>query len=197
MYKVGLTGGIGSGKSVVADLFKQLSVPVIDADVIAHALVAPKQIALQRIIDVFGVEVLTATGELNRAILREIIFNDPVKKTLLEQIMHPLIYAEIDAQVSTLQAPYVMIAIPLLIETKMQSFVQHILVVDCPVALQIQRVKSRDKLNDSQIMAIINSQVSRAERLSQADSIIDNTQSLAGLEQQVHRLHAKFLKQRQ
>ncbi|NOQ17006.1 MAG: dephospho-CoA kinase [Methyloprofundus sp.] len=195
MYKVGLTGGIGSGKSVVSDLFKQLAVSVIDADEIAHALVAPKQIALKHICASFGGNVLTVDGSLDRSKLREIIFNDPKKKSLLEHIMHPLIYAEIDAQVNRLQAPYVIIAIPLLIETKMQALVNHILVVDCPVEMQVDRVKSRDKLNNMQITAIINSQVSRAERLEQADSIIDNTQSLANVEQQVHSLHAQFLKQ--
>ncbi len=195
MYKVGLTGGIGSGKSVVSGLFKQLVVPVIDADEIAHALVAPKQIALQHICVGFGKTVLTVDGALDRSKLRDIIFNDPKKKSLLEQIMHPLIYAEIDAQVNRLQASYVIIAIPLLIETKMQALVNHILVVDCPVEMQVDRVRSRDKLNTMQITAIINSQVSRAERLEQADSIIDNTQSLANVEQQVHSLHAQFLKQ--
>jgi dephospho-CoA kinase len=195
MYKVGLTGGIGSGKSVVADFFKQLAVPVIDADEIAHTLVAPKQIALQHICAHFGEGILTIDGHLDRAKLREIIFNDPKKKRLLEQIMHPLIYAEIGLQVNELQAPYVIIAVPLLIETKMQALVNHILIVDCSVEMQFDRVKSRDKLNNEQITAIINSQVSRAERQKQADSIIDNTQSLASVEQQVQTLHAKFLKQ--
>lgn len=195
MYKVGLTGGIGCGKSTVSDLFKQHATPIIDADEIAHALVMPGQKALSEISDCFGESCITADDTLNRAHLREIIFNNAEKKHQLESIMHPLVYAEIEHQLSLLKEPYCIIAIPLLIETRMQALVDHILVIDCPMEMQINRVKLRDKLNHLQIMTIINSQACRAERLLQADSIIDNTQNITHLKQQVDQLHQTFLKQ--
>lgn len=194
MYKVGLTGGIGCGKSTISDLFKQHDIPIIDADEIAHALVMPGQKSLSQISRCFGQSCISADGSLNRASLREIIFNDAEKKHQLESIMHPLIYAEIDHQLSLLIGSYCIISIPLLIETKMQSLVDHILVIDCPMEMQINRVKLRDTLNNTQITAIINSQVSRTERLVHADSIINNTKDIAFLSQQVNNLHQKFLK---
>ena len=195
MYKVGLTGGVGCGKSTVSDLFKQYATPIIDADEIAHALVMPGQKALKQISACFGQSYITTDGSLNRASLRETIFNDAEKKHQLESIIHPLVYAEIKHQISLLTGPYCIISIPLLIETKMQSLVDHILVIDCPMEMQINRVKLRDRLNDSQITAMINSQVSRAERLTHADSIIDNTQDIIFLGKQVNNLHKQFLKQ--
>lgn len=197
MYKVGLTGGIGCGKSTVSDLFKELCVPIIDADEIAHALVAPGQSILGKISQDFGVSCINSDGSLNRAALRDIVFNNPLKKSQLESLMHPLIYNEINRQISSLNAPYVIISIPLLIETNMQSLVDHILVVDCPLEVQINRVKLRDQLNETQITAIINSQVNRTDRLAHADSIIDNTQSLIRLREQVNNLHYQFLKKTQ
>ena len=197
MYKVGLTGGIGCGKTTVSNLFKQLSVPVIDADEIAHALVNPAGIALTQISQQFGQTYILPDGNLDRSKLRETIFNDVEKKTQLENIMHPLISAEIEQQLSELSAPYAILSIPLLLETKMQAFVDHILVIDCPMEVQINRVKLRDQLSAAQITAIIHSQVSRSERLAQADSIIDNTQDQLNLSQQVKHLHKQFLKQAQ
>jgi len=194
MYKVGLTGGIGCGKTTVSNLFKQLSVPVIDADEIAHALVISGGKALTQISQQFGEAYILPDGNLDRSKLRETIFNDTEKKSQLENIMHPLIYEEIERQLSELSAPYSILAIPLLLETKMQSFVDHILVIDCPMEVQINRVKLRDQLSAAQITAIIHSQVSRSERLAQADSIIDNTQDLLKLSQQVKHLHEQFLK---
>jgi len=195
MYKVGLTGGIGCGKSTVTDLFKQHAIPIIDADVISHALVAPGQKALSQISTAFGLDMVTPDGSLNRALLRECIFQDAEKKRQLESIMHPLVYAEINFQLSQLSSPYAIISIPLLIETKMQSLVDYILVIDCPREMQINRVKSRDNLNDSQIIAIINNQVSRTERLAHANSIIDNTKDISHLSEQINSLHDQFLKQ--
>jgi len=197
MFKIGLTGGIGSGKSTVSDLFKQLAIPVIDADDIAHELVAPDQPALTQISTAFGLQSLNPDGSLNRAELREVIFQNTEKKHQLESILHPLVYAEIEHQINQLNSPYIIVSIPLLLETGMQSLVDHILVVDCPVEMQINRVKLRNKMNEAQIMLIINSQINRAERLAQADSIIDNTQDLSYLNQQVNNLHIQFLKQAQ
>ncbi len=197
MYKVGLTGGIGCGKTTVSNLFKQLSVPVIDADEIAHAIVSPGGIALRHISQQFGPAYILPDGNLDRSKLRETIFHDAEKKSQLENIMHPLIYAEIEQKLSELSTPYAILAIPLLLETRMQAFVDHILVIDCPMEVQINRVKLRDKLSAAQITAIINSQVSRTERLAQADSVIDNTQDLLKLSQQVNHLHKQFLRQAQ
>ena len=197
MYKIGLTGGIGCGKSTVSDLFKQHSIAVIDADEIAHQLVAPRQKALQQIRVHFGSRFINADGSLQRSLLRDWVFQDAEKKRHLENILHPLVHAEIDQQLRRLSSPYALISIPLLIETDMQSLVDHILVIDCPREMQINRVKLRDKLTDSQISAIINNQVSRTKRLVHADSIIDNTQGLRDLSQQVNTLHQQFLKQAQ
>ncbi|TXL14960.1 dephospho-CoA kinase [Methylococcaceae bacterium HT4] len=195
MYKVGLTGGIGCGKSTVTNLFKQHDIPVVDADVIAHALVAPGQKALSQISTTFGSGMINPDGRLNRALLCDCVFQNAEKKRQLESIMHPLVYAEINFQLSRLSSPYAIVSIPLLIETQMQSLVDYILVIDCPMEMQINRVKSRDKLNDSQIIAIINNQVSRTERLIYAHSIIDNTKDIPHLSEQVNSLHDQFLKQ--
>ncbi len=194
MFKVGLTGGIGSGKSTVSDLFKQHNIPVIDADEISHALVTPNSIPLTQIKHCFGHTSITPDGYLNRAQLRKIIFNNPEKKQQLEAIMHPLIFAEINQQLSRLQSAYVIIAVPLLIETQQQSLVDHILVIDCPIENQINRVELRDSLSRTEIIAIINTQVSRKTRLAQANSIIHNTQDIHFLKQQVNQLHKLFLK---
>jgi dephospho-CoA kinase len=204
MFKVGLTGGIGCGKSTVSDLFKRHVVPIIDADEIAHTLVEPNSPALKQITTCFGKDCLSTAGYLNRTKLREIIFNQPQKKVQLEAIMHPLIYAEIEQQVQSLSSAYCIIAIPLLIETQMQASVDHILVVDCTemeqikrVQLrdQIKRVQLRDQINTQQINAIIHSQVSRERRLTEADSIINNNQDYTQLALQVRNLHHKFLKE--
>ena len=197
MYKVGLTGGIGCGKTTVSNLFKQLSIPVIDADEIAHALVTPGGGALTQISQQFGKAYILPDGNLDRSKLRGTIFNDVEKKSQLENIMHPLIYEEIEQQLSELSSPYAILSIPLLLETKMQSIVDHTLVIDCPMEVQINRVKLRDKLSAAQITAIIHSQVSRSERLAQADSIIDNSQEQPKLSQQVKHLHEQYLKQAQ
>lgn len=197
MYKIGLTGGIGCGKSTVSDLFKYHAVPVIDADEIAHALVAPGQPALGQISAAFGADYLNPDGSLHRSHLRDSIFKDTKKRSQLERIMHPLVYAQIELQLNQLSSPYAIVSIPLLIETGMQSLVDHILVVDCPIEIQINRVKSRNKLNDRQITAIINSQVSRTERLASADSIIDNTCDMNTLSKKISTLHNQFLKQAQ
>lgn len=197
MYKVGLTGGIGCGKSTVSNLFKQYTIPVIDADAIAHALVAPGQQALQQIQSVFGATYINTNGCLNRSRLRDCIFHDAKKKQQLENIMHPLVYAEIDLQLNQLTAAYVIISVALLLETRMQALVDHILVIDCPMQMQVNRVKLRDNFSDAQITAIINNQMSLGERLIYADSVIDNTDDINYLKTQVATLHNQFIKQTQ
>jgi len=146
MLKVGLTGGIGCGKSTVAKIFADLNIPVLDADQIAHRLVEKGQPALARIQQEFGASILSPDGLLNRRHLREIVFSDLTQKQKLESILHPLIYKTIQAALEQLAAPYCIVSIPLLFETDMTRLVDRILVIDCPVETQIERVKIRDNL---------------------------------------------------
>lgn len=189
MFRVGLTGGIGCGKTTVLELFKKLSVPVLDADLIARQLVEKGQPALVEIAQAFGDGILTADGSLDRARLREIVFSDTHRKQKLESIIHPLVFQSIESQLKQLTAPYCIICIPLLFETNQTAFVDRILVVDCPVEIQMERVKKRDKLPVKLIKSIIDSQVSRAYRLEKADDIIDNSASEATLAERVKNLH--------
>ena len=193
MLKIGLTGGIGSGKSTVAKLFAELGSPQIDADQIAHELVDPGKATLLTLEKAFGKEIITASGALDRKKLKGLIFSNPEKKKQLESIMHPLIYAEIQKKIDHLKNKYVIISIPLLLETKMTDFVDRVLVVDCPVALQISRVKTRDTLDSAFIEEIIFTQVTREQRLSAADDIIDNTYSTQQLAAQVKKLHNSYM----
>ncbi|MFI3138189.1 MAG: dephospho-CoA kinase [Methylococcaceae bacterium] len=175
MFKVGLTGGIGSGKTTVATIFTELGVPVIDADQVAHALVAKGQPALLVIQQAFGSRVMLADGSLNRRALSDIIFADAEQKKCLEAILHPLIIDHLQQQVATLAADYCILAIPLLFETHMTHFVDRVLVVDCSVACQVSRVMARDHYSREKIQTIINSQISRVERRAKADDLIDNS----------------------
>lgn len=195
MLKIGLTGGIGSGKSSATQLFASFDVPIIDADLIAHQLSQPGQSAFQNIVQYFGNEILNRDSSLNRAKLRSIVFSEPEKKRQLENMLHPLVYAEIATQVSQLNAAYCIICIPLLVETYKINPLKpdRILVVDCPVESQIKRVKNRSQLNDSQIQAIIAAQASREQRLAVADDIIDNSKSAKHLAEQVKNLHNSYL----
>jgi len=193
VLKVGLTGGIGCGKSTVTALFKQLNVPVIDADEIAHQVVAIGQPALKLIQQIFGSDSLNADGSLNRNTIRELVFTDPEQKKKLEAIIHPLVYQTIQARLALLTSPYCLLSIPLLFETNKADFVDRILVVDCPVATQIERVQKRDHLSTERVQSIIDSQVSRAFRIAHAQDVIDNTQSTTELAQQVEKLHNLYL----
>lgn len=189
MLKIGLTGGIGCGKTTVGKLFEQAGVPVIDADDIAHRLVEPGQPALKAIVSVFGDNILTNDGSLSRAQLRDIVFSDSEKKNQLEAILHPEVFRTIQNSVDKLETPYCIICIPLLFETGQTGYVDRILVIDCPVAEQIKRVSIRNGLEQSRIMTIIDSQVSREFRLRHADDLIDNSGNGDGLAQQVKKLH--------
>jgi len=193
MLKIGLTGGIGCGKSTITNLFSELGVPCVDADKIAHKLIFPGSPTLELISRQFGREILTPANNLDRPRLRELIFTDPVKKQKLEAIMHPRVYVEIDRQLQKLLTAYILISVPLLFETRMQYRFDRILVVDCPVELQIQRVRARDQLSEATIQAIIATQVPRAQRISEADDIIDNTGSTQQLAEQVKKLHNSYL----
>ena len=193
MLKIGLTGGIGCGKSTVARVFEQLKTPVIDADEIAHQLVAIGQPALARIQQEFGTDVLNPDGSLNRNKLRELIFSDPKQKQKLESILHPLVYKSIQAELNRLNTPYCIICIPLLFETNMTHLVDRILVVDCSVETQIERIRKRDNITIERIQSIIDSQVSRAFRKAQANDLIDNSKTDDRLAEEVKKLHNLYL----
>ncbi len=189
MFKVGLTGGIGCGKTTVSKLFEGHGVPIIDADVIAHKIVKPGQPALQKLVEKFGDSILQADGQLNRGKLRERVFANATEKIKLENILHPLIFAVMQKKINNIKTPYCLVSIPLLFETGMRHFVDRILVVDCPEAIQVQRVQQRDNLTDERIKSIMASQVTRAFRLENTDDIIDNTVNNQELAEQVNKLH--------
>jgi dephospho-CoA kinase len=193
MLKIGLTGGIGSGKSTICAMFQALGITIIDADNIARELVAPGLPALTRIIDQFGKEFLKADGGLDRDKLRSLIFSDKEKKQQLENILHPLVYRQIGIEIERATSPYCIVAIPLLLETQKSRLVDRILVVDCDIEAQLQRVESRDKLNRAQILSIIDNQMPRQQRLQQADDIIDNSTNTTQLAEQIKRLHNSYL----
>jgi dephospho-CoA kinase len=193
MLRIGLTGGIGSGKSTVAGLFAARGVPVIDADVIARELVAPGQPALVEIIAAFGAEMVNADGQLDRARLRERVFNDAAQRERLEAILHPRIRAVMAERAAAQSTTYVLLVIPLLFESGQRDLVDRMLVVDVPVELQRARVSARDHLSDAQIDAILAAQLSRDQRIDGADDVIDNSGDAAALERQVDDLHRRYL----
>jgi len=191
---IGLTGGIGSGKSTVANEFKALGVEVVDADLVAREVVAPGQPALAVIELYFGKEVIDESGGLNRAMLRQIIFSSDQKKQWLNNLLHPLIREALLAQLAQAESQYVILEAPLLLENKLTQYTDFTLVVDVPETLQIERAMQRDNNSRSQIQAIIDAQISRSERRQQADYIIDNSKSdLVALKEQVKMLHLQFL----
>jgi dephospho-CoA kinase len=194
MFTVGLTGGIGSGKSTVADCFAALGVPVIDTDVIARDLAAPGGAALDAIRAGFGEAVMQADGTLDRAALRRRVFADSAARHQLEAILHPRIRQVVGDMLATLTAPYALIVIPLLAETGgYRDVLNRVLVVDCPEDVQIARVRARSGLTQAEIKAILAAQAGRAERLGVADDIIVNTASLETLRAEVAALHQRYL----
>lgn len=192
VLKVGLTGGIGCGKSAVADLFRRLEVPVLDADEIARELVEPGQPALSEIAKTFGPQALDG-GRLNRAWLRDRVFASPPDKRRLEAILHPRVYSAMAAQVANLGAAYCILMVPLLLETGRRDFVDRLLVVDCPVETQIARVARRDGLDEAAVRRIIDSQIARAERIAAADDLVENDNDIEALETRVTELHRRYL----
>lgn len=193
MFTVGVTGGIGSGKSSAADRFRQLGVPVIDADVVARQIVEPGMLALQEIINAFGESVANDRGELDRAALRKIIFSDSSRKSQLEAILHPRIYDEILRLLSELSTPYAIVVIPLLAESKREYPLDRILVIDVPSDVQISRVTTRDDQSTEEVERIISSQVSRHSRLAIADDVIENIGSKDDLYERVDAMHLTYL----
>lgn len=196
MFAVGLTGGIGSGKSTVAELFAERGVPVIDTDVIARELTAPDSAALIAIQDAFGDTVMREDGSLDRAQLRRRVFADSAARHTLEAILHPRIRQAVVQALTGLHAPYALIVIPLLIETGAYAgILDRVLVVDCPEDMQITRVMARNDFTRAEVEAILAAQAERAVRLAAADDVIENTGSTGGLRDRVHALHSQYMTQ--
>ncbi len=193
MFIVGLTGGIGSGKSAASQQLEALGIEVVDADIVAREVVEPGKPALQSIAEHFGAEVLQEGGGLDRAQLRAKVFADSEERKWLEQLLHPLIRERILAQLNAARSDYAVLASPLLLETDQHNIVDHIVVVDVPVETQIQRTASRDQNSEDQVRAIIAAQMDRQQRLEKADSVLDNSADLYHLQQSVNQLHVKLL----
>ena len=192
--RIGLTGGIASGKSTVAQRFVELGVPVIDADEAARAVVAPGTPGLVDVLKRFGSGVVTENGELDRRALRELIFREPGSRRDLEAILHPLIRAYMEQSAKLAVGPYVVMAIPLLVEGGSRDRVDRILVVDVDEAVQLQRVMARDGCTEEQARAILASQASRSARLAAADDVLLNTGTVTDLRQAVDQLHERYLR---
>ncbi len=196
MLKIGLTGGIGSGKTTVTEHFSSLGIPIIDADLIAREITAAGQPALQEISTLFGKQIIDNNGQLKRRELREIIFSNPEKRQQLEAILHPLIRQRMLERSHTVcrKAPYCILSIPLLLESRWKNRLDRILVVDTPEPQQLQRTMQRDHIDEKSAQAIIGSQISRQARLQAADDTIENSDSINDLQDKIEQLHLKYLK---
>ncbi|MCG5534511.1 dephospho-CoA kinase [Ectothiorhodospira mobilis] len=192
-FTVGLTGGIGSGKSTVARLFEARGAGIIDADRVARQVVAPGTPGLRALVEAFGEDILDPRGQLDRAALRDRVFRNSQARHRLEGILHPMIREAIDRQKSTTKAPYCLLVVPLLVESGMQHRVDRVLVVDCPQDLQRQRAGARDGVSPQQIQAILEAQAPRELRLQAADDVIDNSGPPSELEPRVEALHRRYL----
>ncbi len=191
---IGLTGGIGAGKSTVGAQFASLGVSVIDADSVARELVEPGQPALSEVVQSFGVGVQDAGGRLDRAKLREVVFAEPGKRRALERILHPRIRREMDRRLHESHGPYCILSIPLLLETGQADRVDRVLVVDVPEEVQLARVMRRDGSSRRVVEGILCAQLARADRLARADDVIDNSAGLESLTGQVHEIHQRYLR---
>lgn len=193
-FIVGLTGGIGSGKSAAADEFERLGAAVVDTDRIAHELTRAGGGAIAGVRALFGDSAIAADGAMDRKAVRERVFSDPASKQRLEALLHPMIRAESERQIAAATEPYVVHVVPLLVESAdYRKRVQRVLVVDCPEALQVERVRTRSGLSAAEVEAIVRSQVSREKRLAAADDVIDNSGTIAALQKQVRELHQTYL----
>ncbi len=195
LLRIGLTGGIASGKSTVADMFAEKGVPVIDTDVIAREVVEPGEPALDEIVKLFGPDVIDTDGRLRRRCLRDLVFADDARRKALEAILHPRIRDTAIAQADSLGGPYQIIVVPLLVESPMKKLMDRILVVDCSEEVQLARLLQRDSENAEQARRILAAQASRAERLAIADDVIVNVGSVGETARQVDDLHWQYLRQ--
>lgn len=193
-FSIGLTGGIGSGKSTVSKLFVNKGITLVDADQIARDVVTAGQPVLKDIVHTFGQDALLSDGNLNRNHLRQCVFSDPTKKQWLNQTLHPLIRSEMLEQMSKAQSAYCIVDVPLLTENNMRSMFNRVLVVDCAVATQIRRAMTRDNATEEGIQRIIGAQANREQRCAIANDVITNEGTLQALDEQVAQLHHLYLK---
>ncbi len=192
--RIGLTGGIASGKSTVAQRFSELGIPVIDADASSRCVVARGQPGLKAVVDRFGAGVLSAEGDLDRRALRDLIFADPQSRRDLEAILHPLIRVDMEQRAAAAVGPYLVMAIPLLVEGGSRDRIDRILVVDADEAMQLQRLVARDSVSPEQARAILAAQADRASRLKAADDVLVNSGTVRELREAVDRLHQQYLR---
>jgi len=193
MLIIGLTGGIGSGKSVASDKFKSLGIVVVDADVASRTVVEPGKPALKEIEDHFGSGIITAEGKLDRNNLREIIATDPEERKWLESVTHPKIGEQITKEISESTSVYTLFVAPLLLETNSQEMCSRVVVVDVPKDVQIQRTAKRDKVSSNQVEQMVAAQMKREKRLEKADDVLLNSGTIEDLEKQVEELHKKYI----
>jgi dephospho-CoA kinase len=192
---IGLTGGIGSGKSAVADEFARLGATVVDTDAIAHELTGPGGAAIPEVTRQFGNAFVDAAGAMNRERMRDLVFSDPDEKKRLEALLHPMIRAESARRIASAAGPYALHVVPLLIESPgYRERVGRVLVVDCPEELQVTRVRQRSGLPEEAIRRIIASQIPRGKRLAAADDVIDNSGLISAMQQRVQQLHETYLR---
>jgi len=192
-YRVGLTGGIASGKSTAAKFFGALGVPIIDTDQLARDVVEPGQPPLERLVERFGPGILTEDGHLDRPALRNIVFSDPMARADLEALTHPAIGAAVEARSNELGGVYQILVLPLLVEKNLGSQLNRVLVVDCDEELQIRRLQARDGSTLEQARAILNAQASRSSRIKAAHDVIKNEGDMSAVREQVEQLHARYL----
>lgn len=195
MLQVGLTGGIASGKTLVAEMFAELGAAIVDTDQVARAVVAKGEPGLSTVVNAFGEDILTPDGTLDRVRLRRQVFADHAARARLEAILHPLIRAQTLVEIDGLArrgSPYCLIAVPLLVETGFQALVDRVLVVDCPPALQLERLMARDRQSRAEAQKMLAAQTSRENRLQVADDVIDNSGSVENTRQQVDQLHRRY-----
>lgn len=193
MYVVGVTGGIGSGKNAVTHCFQDHDIEIVDADVASRRVVESGMPAYDAIVDHFGAGVLLPSGDLNRRALRALVFSDPEKRLWLEELLHPLIHQWLQDRLAAVKSPYVILSSPLLFETNQHQLANRLLVVDIPEELQIERTMMRDANSESQIRAIMENQMTREDRLANADDVVDNSGTLEQLSTIVDELHHKYL----
>ncbi len=193
MFVVGITGGIGSGKSAVSDRFKRLGIKIVDADIASREVVKPGQPALLAIRDHFGSELIQADGTLDRAALRARVFADPNERKWLERLLHPSINAYLARELANAESPYAVLVSPLLVETTQIRLVDRVLVVDVPEQTQIERTMARDSNSESQVKAIMAAQASRAARLERAHDVVTNDAGFDALDKAVAELHQRYL----